>query len=118
MALPVVPLLVSGLVRAFGRIIPKLLTPALLAFGAWFLEQITGLFSWIFRELGILAASLVGGALRQIDLPDAMFSTGWSDFGHGLIIILHTFGVIAALELVVQALILRLVLFAVTLGRY
>ena len=113
-----VPIVVGALVQAAGRIVPKLLTPVLMVFGAWLLEQITGLFSWAFREFGILMAGLVGGALRGIDLPDAVFASGWDDFGDGLLMILHTFGIVGALELIVQAMILRLVLFAVTLGRY
>lgn len=113
-----VPVIVGALVQAAGRIIPKLLTPVLMVFGAWLIEQITGLFSWALRELGILAAGIVGGALRGIDLPDAVFQSSWSDFGNGLLLILHTFGVVAAMELIIQAMILRLVLFAVTLGRY
>lgn len=117
MALPLaIPVAWSWVLSIGGRLLGKVALPLFAGLTIWALENSVGLISW-----GILAIldgllTLLLTAMGEVDLPDA---PSWdSILPAAALDLLHLAGIFQGLGTFISALIIRLLVFLVTLGRF
>lgn len=109
------PIAIGWIFRVLARAGKGFAFPLAAAALAWLIEQLTGAVSWAIFALGQSFLELVMDAIDSIDLgtpPD------WLVFGQTFVNLVGLSGIVPAFGIILSSAILRLVVKAITLGRF
>lgn len=110
------PAAVGWLTLAGGRLLGKVASPLIAGAMIWGLEQSTGAITWGIMSMLDTFLSVILVAFGDVDLPDA---PSWDAiFPAAALDLVHLAGIFEALSIFLSALILRIILYLTTLGRF